>query len=131
LARYSGTRRCLAFEWNGEDRFALLQVARVNRREILKKGMDAARLIKEVGGIIGGSGGGRPDFAQAGGTKPENLEKALQELEKLKEEEAEEVRREHLDMLRKLAKQYPTEAMNFATKTTSPSTTNRTRKKTR
>jgi alanyl-tRNA synthetase len=26
---------------------------------------------------VGGKGGGRPDMAQAGGTEPENLDKAL------------------------------------------------------
>ncbi|MGW8188066.1 MAG: DHHA1 domain-containing protein [Desulfobacterales bacterium] len=28
--------------------------------------------------MVGGSGGGRPDMAQAGGTQPENLDQALQ-----------------------------------------------------
>jgi alanyl-tRNA synthetase len=27
---------------------------------------------------VGGSGGGRPDMAQAGGTQPENLDQALE-----------------------------------------------------
>ncbi len=34
-------------------------------------------------GIIGGSGGGRKDFAQAGGTKPQEFEKAFQELKNI------------------------------------------------
>jgi alanyl-tRNA synthetase len=37
----------------------------------------AGALIKEVASIAGGSGGGRPDFAQAGGTQPEKLEAAV------------------------------------------------------
>ncbi|MBW2175494.1 MAG: alanine--tRNA ligase [Deltaproteobacteria bacterium] len=37
----------------------------------------AGNIIKHVAGIVGGGGGGRPDMAQAGGTQPENLDKAL------------------------------------------------------
>jgi len=32
---------------------------------------DAGRIVKEIAPIVGGSGGGRPDMAQAGGTRPE------------------------------------------------------------
>jgi alanyl-tRNA synthetase len=39
---------------------------------------NAGRIVKELAGIVGGSGGGRPDMAQAGGTRPENLDKALE-----------------------------------------------------
>ena len=37
----------------------------------------AGDLIKEVAGKVGGGGGGRPDFAQAGGSDPAALDKAL------------------------------------------------------
>ncbi len=37
----------------------------------------AGQLIKEVASIAGGSGGGRPDFAQAGGTQPGKLDAAV------------------------------------------------------
>ncbi len=37
----------------------------------------AGSIIGEVAAIVGGRGGGRPDMAQAGGTKPEKLEAAL------------------------------------------------------
>ena len=40
--------------------------------------VQANKLIKEIAGIIGGGGGGRPDFAQAGGTRPENIDRALE-----------------------------------------------------
>lgn len=43
----------------------------------------AGNLIKEIAPLVGGSGGGRPDMAQAGGTKPENLKEALMKLEQL------------------------------------------------
>ncbi|MEW5901294.1 MAG: alanine--tRNA ligase, partial [Acidobacteriota bacterium] len=38
----------------------------------------ADSVIRELAPLIGGGGGGRPDFAQAGGRRPENLDKALE-----------------------------------------------------
>ncbi|MCK9195486.1 MAG: alanine--tRNA ligase [Syntrophales bacterium] len=43
----------------------------------------AGNIIKAVAPVVGGSGGGRPDMAQAGGPHPENMEKALAKLEEL------------------------------------------------
>jgi len=40
----------------------------------------AGNIIKEIAPIVGGSGGGRPDMAQAGGPKPENVKQALDRL---------------------------------------------------
>jgi len=37
----------------------------------------AGNIIKHAAGVVGGGGGGRPDMAQAGGSQPENLDKAL------------------------------------------------------
>jgi alanyl-tRNA synthetase len=47
---------------------------------VTKNAMDrikAGELISEVAGQVGGKGGGRPDFAQAGGTDPGALDQAL------------------------------------------------------
>lgn len=48
---------------------------------LVKKGFHAGKLIKEVASRCGGGGGGRPDLAQAGGKKPDELEGALQYVE--------------------------------------------------
>lgn len=40
----------------------------------------AGELIRPIAGIVGGSGGGRPDMAQAGGTDPSRLDEAIQAL---------------------------------------------------
>ncbi len=40
----------------------------------------AGELIRELAQVVGGSGGGKPELAQAGGTKPENLAAALEKL---------------------------------------------------
>jgi alanyl-tRNA synthetase len=39
---------------------------------------NAGKIVKELAAMVGGSGGGRPDMAQAGGTRPENLPQALE-----------------------------------------------------
>ncbi len=44
----------------------------------LQKRLHAGKIIKKVAELVGGSGGGRPDFAQAGGKDSEKLEDALQ-----------------------------------------------------
>ncbi|HTZ39038.1 MAG TPA: DHHA1 domain-containing protein, partial [Syntrophales bacterium] len=41
---------------------------------------NAGDIVKEIAPIVGGSGGGRPDMAQAGGTQPENIDKALKKV---------------------------------------------------
>ncbi len=46
--------------------------------EDLTKEYKAGDIVKAAAKIVGGGGGGRPDMAQAGGTKPENLDKALE-----------------------------------------------------
>jgi alanyl-tRNA synthetase len=43
----------------------------------LQKRLHAGKIIKKVAELVGGSGGGRPDFAQAGGKDSEKLEDAL------------------------------------------------------
>jgi alanyl-tRNA synthetase len=43
----------------------------------LMKRFHAGNIIKQVAATVGGSGGGRPDMAQAGGSQPENLDAAL------------------------------------------------------
>jgi alanyl-tRNA synthetase len=40
----------------------------------------AGNLIKEVAPMIGGGGGGRPDFAQAGGKNPGRTDEALKRI---------------------------------------------------
>lgn len=38
----------------------------------------AGKIIKEISSVVGGGGGGRPDMAQAGGSRPEKLDEALE-----------------------------------------------------
>ena len=49
----------------------------------LTKRFHAGNVIKQIASTVGGSGGGRPDMAQAGGTKPEKLDAALEKAYKV------------------------------------------------
>ena len=48
-------------------------------RDLVDGGADAREYARELGRIIGGGGGGRPDMAQAGGRNTENLDSAINE----------------------------------------------------
>ena len=45
--------------------------------EDLRSRVDAGKLARKMGGLVGGNGGGRSDFAQAGGKDPALLAGAL------------------------------------------------------
>ena len=49
----------------------------------LTKELSAKEMIKDVGAILGGGGGGREDLAQGGGTKVEAIDMAVERLRKL------------------------------------------------
>ncbi|MFF2094059.1 alanine--tRNA ligase [Paenibacillus sp. NPDC058174] len=51
--------------------------------DLVKKGFHAGKIIKEAAVHCGGSGGGRPDMAQAGGKDASKLEEALKLAEEL------------------------------------------------
>jgi alanyl-tRNA synthetase len=55
-------------------------------RDAVKKGLNARELIKPLAAVIGGSGGGRPEFAQAGGEDASRIKEALEMIYKLVEE---------------------------------------------
>ena len=49
-------------------------------QDLVKEGFDVRQIIKELAAIVGGSGGGRPDLAQAGGRDTARLTTALKEV---------------------------------------------------
>jgi alanyl-tRNA synthetase len=68
LASASGTRACLVAGLSDD---------------IVAKGLDAAKIIKEVAVLIDGSGGGRQVMAQAGGSNIKQLDKALEKFREI------------------------------------------------
>ena len=49
----------------------------------LNQRFHAGKIIKPIAELVGGSGGGRPDMAQAGGTQPQHLPQALDKAREL------------------------------------------------
>jgi alanyl-tRNA synthetase len=39
--------------------------------------IQAGRIVKEIAPIVGGGGGGRPDFAEAGGKDPSKIDELI------------------------------------------------------
>jgi alanyl-tRNA synthetase len=46
--------------------------------EAVKKGVNANEVVRAVSEVIGGGGGGRANFAQAGGTRPDRIAEAVE-----------------------------------------------------
>lgn len=51
--------------------------------DLLPKGVKAGAIVNQLARQIGGGGGGKPDFATAGGRKPEKLDAVLQNVHEL------------------------------------------------
>jgi alanyl-tRNA synthetase len=50
--------------------------------DLVKAGYSAGKIAKNLAGLINGSGGGKPDFAQGGGKDISKLDEALEKIEK-------------------------------------------------
>ena len=50
-------------------------------KDAIKKGANAGEIVKQASAVIGGGGGGRPNFAQGGGVKTERLSDAVKKAE--------------------------------------------------
>ncbi|MDZ7814446.1 MAG: DHHA1 domain-containing protein [Planctomycetota bacterium] len=55
---------------------------------LIKRGFKAGELIRPVAKAVGGGGGGRPNMAQAGGSRPEKLQEAFDVFRKHVEQQA-------------------------------------------
>ncbi|MBN2097387.1 MAG: alanine--tRNA ligase [Candidatus Omnitrophica bacterium] len=51
--------------------------------ELKARGLDAAKIIRQLAEAVGGSGGGRADFAQAGGNNLQGISRALSRVEQI------------------------------------------------
>lgn len=51
--------------------------------DLVRKGWDASKIVKEISPLIGASGSGRTDFAQAGGGNPSKIDYIVEEFKKM------------------------------------------------
>ena len=51
--------------------------------DLVAKGYDAGKIIKEVAKVAGGGGGGKANLAQAGGKDKSKVDEALRQVRKL------------------------------------------------
>ena len=47
-------------------------------KDLIEKGVNAGNIVKEAAKVAGGGGGGRPDFAQAGGKDSQKIDAAME-----------------------------------------------------
>jgi alanyl-tRNA synthetase len=59
-----------------DDKVVLLVIVGKDRT----KQLPAGKVVQHIAQFVGGSGGGRPDMAQAGGNQPEHLDMALEQV---------------------------------------------------
>lgn len=74
LADQMGEKSAICLVMKGEDRVSLLIKL---SGDLVKKGMNAGKMVAELAAEIGGKGGGRPDMAQAGGPKVGGIESLM------------------------------------------------------
>ncbi|MBP3959712.1 alanine--tRNA ligase [Gemmata sp. G18] len=71
----------VVFGWSeGPDNASIIAAV---TPDLVKKGLKAGDVVKQVAPVIGGGGGGKPDMAQAGGKEPAKLSEALQKADRL------------------------------------------------
>jgi alanyl-tRNA synthetase len=66
----------VVFGWTEDEGKVPLIAALTN--DLVKKGLKAGDVVKQVAAVVGGSGGGKPDMAQAGGKDASKLPDAIQ-----------------------------------------------------
>ena len=64
-----------------EDEKVLLFAAVTD--DLIAQGLKAGDIVKQIAPLVDGGGGGRPQFAQAGGKNPQKINHALQAAQKL------------------------------------------------
>jgi alanyl-tRNA synthetase len=69
----------LAAEVNGKPSISVV----INDELVKSKSLDAGNIVRELAKEINGGGGGQPFYAQAGGSKPEGLDAALEKAKNL------------------------------------------------
>lgn len=63
------------FYSGNEDKVSIVVAASA---DLVQKGLNAGKIVKDISGIVGGNGGGKPDFAVGGGKILAKLDDAIQ-----------------------------------------------------
>ena len=71
----------IVFGWSEEEGKVGLVAALTP--DLVKRGLKAGDIVKQVAVVVGGSGGGKPDLAQAGGKDASKLPEAMKKAEEL------------------------------------------------
>jgi alanyl-tRNA synthetase len=74
----------IVFGWTEEGGKVPLLAALTS--DLVKKGIKAGDVVKQVAAVVGGSGGGKPDLAQAGGKDASKLPDAMKKAEEIGKE---------------------------------------------
>ncbi|HEV7280496.1 MAG TPA: alanine--tRNA ligase [Pirellulaceae bacterium] len=74
LRKKAGSSATLFAAKQGDDKVVVIAAL---SDDLVKRGLKAGDWVKPVAETVGGSGGGKPDLAQAGGKSPEKLSEAL------------------------------------------------------
>jgi alanyl-tRNA synthetase len=65
----------IVFAWVAED--GKVPVLAALTKDLIGKGLKAGEIVKQVAAVVGGTGGGKPDLAQAGGKDASKIGEAL------------------------------------------------------
>jgi len=71
-----------AFVFLGSREGGRVNIVLTGTKDLVSNGFNASEIIKPAAKIVNGSGGGRPDFAQAGGKDPSGLGRVFEFIEK-------------------------------------------------
>lgn len=69
----------LAADVNGKPSISVI----INDNLVKEKNLNASNIVRELAKEINGGGGGQPFYAQAGGSNPEGLAKAVEKAKSL------------------------------------------------
>ena len=64
----------ICFIWEDDGKVPVLTAL---TPDLVKKGLKAGDIVKQVAAVVGGSGGGKPDLAQAGGKDATKIDDAV------------------------------------------------------
>ncbi|MDB5308714.1 MAG: alanine--tRNA ligase [Gemmataceae bacterium] len=81
--RQTSASAFVVFGWTEEGKVSLIVAL---THDLVKKGLKAGDVVKQVAAVVGGSGGGKPDQAQAGGKDAAKLPEAMQKAAELGKE---------------------------------------------